>query len=376
MGRPGRIITRRPEYKIEYLYPSDRRSSPAEHSSLIDSIITILDNRQYDELPDLLKRLGFNAGLCSIVVKLTTPPTIIDQLTDSGLTISLMGIYHLNDWKWQDLPIIAANLSCPESSRTIIQWNSSISGVLISYCQLTKTPFIISNIDYRPYDNYVEFESEILDQLLLEDIRELDDDNKETLHQIALHRQDYNCLRLLRESGHSTILSMCGIQIKYAICKLIIRFLWEDDNLDDLNNLRDGLDGEPLYTSSRYNNQWKKLTPQQIVSKHFNPEHLIRIGVEVPDINVILNDTNHFRILSLKLLLPYTDPTDMNIRKMLDKANGSGWYSYRCIHAIILMVRYKRELMMRYWNYELVRSLMGTLDIKRMKNSRTNITNY
>lgn len=333
-----------------------------EDSPLIRAIAAVIHSRQYDRLPPLLERLTARENQYSVIIESTTPPDIIKQLRDSNLKVffkifSFCTFDYQYRRSWQDLPNIVIN-----RDNMRIPWNDSISQCLIDYCLLARIPFTI-------FDNYDSF-----DQFDLRDIEQLDEDNKSILHQLstkASKTNNHRCLRLLKQSTYSK-----SSEIVVTESILPILRLWLPWSIVDIDQLRSDINCEELYTSRRFNNYWRCLTPQQIIERHFDPNHLLRIGVEVPDINLALADPMATNILTLKRLLPYSNPSKDNIAIILDlidrydRANN-----HITIHIIVLLVRYKRDIMMDHADHPFVRHLLEISSVM-VKNSRSNVDNH
>lgn len=142
------------------------------------------------------------------------------------------------------------------------------------------------------------------------------------------------------------------------------------------HDIRLSINHEDVYTSSIFTNYWKKLSVEDIITGHFEPEHLLTIGVGVPDVNLILNDLGMIDILTFKRLLPYSDPSDNNIERILNDINRNINDCTAIHHYVIILVRYKRQLMMNYQDHPFVKQLLELLSYKTMKNSRINDMNH
>lgn len=364
MGRPGPRLSSR--FSYNHPFPVSRQSSFAAYRQLIEDIAYTVNRNQYDRLPDLLQQLGPDGNQHTIAARLTTPPIVIKQLRDADLEIRFDDLYHLDEWEWNDLISIAAN-----SPRPIpIQWNLRIGQSLFNYCQLAKIPFII--IDGYQHSNNKE---SLLSQLDINDIESLDEDNRRAIHSLSITHDYPCCLRLLRATGMTEI---PGTAISDMMDRLSMYNPWA--NRDQLfDDLRDNVDNEHMYTSPRFDDHWKRLTPEVIISRQFNPQHLLRIGMEIPDINLIMTIRTDV-ITTMKKLLPYSNLSRENIETILRSVdrgacNRSNNNVSRSIDMIIVLVRYKRQLMIEYIDHPFIEHLIWISEKSRMKNSRTNTAN-
>lgn len=109
-------------------------------------------------------------------------------------------LYNLDHWTWSDLPVLIAESPSP----ILIKLTNYMGHILMSYCQLANIPFIIDdNIDER-FDFY---DSRIVKQLDFRDIDGLSDDNKRSLHRLAVYHEYPYYLRLLKKSGYQIDIS-------------------------------------------------------------------------------------------------------------------------------------------------------------------------
>ena len=348
---------------------------------LIDDIRRDISLRNYSTITQSLERLTGVCDQCSILISLITPVEIVQQLKDSGLNVEFDSFYDLDRIRWQDLPNIAINSPSPIPIRS----DSIPSQRLMNYCQLVKIPFIITD-ENNNHDWISNHDGTIL-ELDLNDVENLSDENKKSLHQISSHYGYSYYQRLLKkceydespELSDPSMLSRICSSVSRTIYRLVVRIPWYQVGDRLFNITRLDISDEELYTDSIFDEYWKKLTPEEIIKKHFNPEHLLRIGVELPDVNLVLTEIgriDRIDIIRLKRLLPYSDPSHANIVSILEKLdNDNEWISQKAIQDMILLVRYKRNLMYEYIDHPFVRHLIEISVPVNMKNSRTNPDN-
>ena len=302
------------------------------------------------DIPYTLQQLT-NRHNQAINISPITPPDIIDQLIDYDFNVTLNNLDSLYDGhqcNWRSLLNIISNTSRfpmkPRNSlRLGINW--LVGNALINYYILARIPFSLSD----DYDI-----SGILDEFDQQDIDLLSESTQKIVHDYSIKNNHSCCLRMLKKSGYP-----CSVPMNYySLTSWVPWVTWVE------NIILNMISNEELYTDSTWSSYLKRLMPQ----------HLIR----VPDVNLILTDINNPRFMVLlKRLLPYSDPSDYHIKYILDQiSKGNNHRKFNLyMSTAILLVRYKRNLMMEYIDHPFVRHLIEISVPKRMKNSRTNPDN-
>ena len=352
---PGSSLRHYKQYNAVYGRLYRPRLPPIEDQQLVEHIIRCVNNRQYHHISAIIQRLT-NIDRLSINLSLTTSVDAVKLLRDSGIKVTFNSdIDDLVRWRWQDIPNLVANSSSPLSIR-LMGYLNNLDNLLIDYCQLANIPFelITSCIEPSHYRDIT---------LVLDNVSLLNDNNKKTLAEVNGYSY---LLRLLHQSGYPV-----EVPTRYTLVTFYKLLTWIPGINRYLDNVRESINDEDLYTNpslwhshgacNAINSYWKSLTPQQIIAKHFDPQHLINVGIKVPDVNLILNDIENVNILTFKRLLPYSNPSSGNIEKILNMINGDnqGLSTGEIIHLVILLVRYKRELMMEYQDNPFVEHLMN-----------------
>lgn len=311
----------------------------------LDTIAARLGDRQYDSITNLLSQLD----------------NTDHRIRDYNINVHFNNIRDIKSIRWGDLINIVSNLPRP----IVIHWGRCHGQLLFEYCLLMRIPFTIV-LRTMICINRIDLSSII--ELTADDIEYLDDDCKEHLLQISNRYNIHYYRRLINNMEPST---PWYIRFFYRLFNLL-RMIDRGSILDEV---RSHYHKEEYYTQSILDDEWRKLTPQQIVEQQFDPQHLIRIGVEVPDVNIVLMEVGRIGVRKLKLLLPYSDPSEENILKILEKLEDDESCIYnKAIIDIVILVRYKRWLMSKYRYHPFVNHLIQESDIK-MKNSRTNKNN-
>lgn len=353
--------------------PSELSSGPDQ--SIIDKINNNLRRHRYDRIEPLLQRLTdtntqYTANPC-----ISTPLGIIESLRNAELEIVFQCHRSSLSVQWEDFINMTSNLPADSG----IPYNMDIGSCLISYYQLARTPFNINTnnhgFSYYPHRhrrfNYLlepiddldhdelihrmyqlRFTSSLM-ELDLNDIELMTPDNKRDLHLAAKTLGETYYLRLLQRTGY--IQNVPQHQLFNGLMKSIAWIPGSRSFI--LGKIRFDYNNEELYTDSIFDQCWKKLTPEQIIDKEFNPDHLQRIGVVIPHIDLALEDITKTNILTVKRLIPHSDPSDHIIKNIVVNLDNSN--DCKHIEIVILLVRYKRTLMMKCISHSFVRRLIN-----------------
>lgn len=312
-----------------------------------------------------------NVEQYSIRVCMTTPLAYLSLLRTSPLKIEYY--YPNRQLTWRELVNIITNVL----SKTGIPANINIGSCVLGYCQLMNIPLTIHASEFphsywvhrhRKFDKLEKFveSSQVSDEdyifylsrlIASTSIMELDNididdmtyENKEALYNAARISNDNYTLGLLKgmdnfplsKSVSSTIISYCT-WIPFSK-----RWI--------LDQLREDPNNEHLYTDVKFDDIWKSFTPQQIIEKEFNPEHLRKLGITVPDIDLVLSDITNTNILTIKRSLRYSNPSQYSIELVLDGVDKS---VIHCLEVTIILVQRRRELMNNYRNHPFVAHLL------------------
>lgn len=342
-------------------------AAPLDQQSIIDQINDKLRLHQYDELEDLLQELTDN-NQHSVNACISTPSNILTLLRSR---LEVVFHCHRNSLSvnYEDFTVMANHL--PSG----VPYNMDIGSCLVSYYQLLKIPFTISTnnrgFSYYPHRhrrfNYLlepnDYQDEVnrlyqlrftsfLMELDIKDIESMSSDNKRDLHLAAKTLGETYYLRLLQRAGY--IQNVPQHQFFNGVMKSIAWIPGSRSFI--LDKIRVDYNNEELYTDSVFDQCWRKLTPQQIIDKEFNPDHLKRIGVDIPHIDLALGDVTKTNILTVKRLLPHSDPADHIIKNIVVDLDNCT--DCKQIEIVILLVRYKRVLMMKCIDHPFVKHLI------------------
>lgn len=350
--------------------------STSEIDYVIDNIITHMNNEDYDKFITALnyfKLIDDKSGQHKIRVCMTTHLAYLSLLRVESF--KLQYYYPSEIISWRQLINMIDNMI----AGTGIPHNMNYSSCMLSYCQLLNIPITINSSDMYPIeytvhrhrmydklsellhsmsvadDDYVptlyklRYSTSIM-ELVKSDIEQLTDDNRQSLLTVALNVNHTYTIRLINSSDNHEVYNDTTTTLLLSMSWIPHIKNWI------LNQLRSDVNCEQGYTDPRLDSAWKCLTPQQIIEKEFNPEHLIKLGIEVPDIDIALADVAKTNILTVKRLLPYSNPSQHSIELVLQGVDN---LVANCLEIAILLVIHKRELMNNYRNHPFVDHLIS-----------------
>ena len=313
------------------------------HILLLNDLYRYTTHRQYNLVPAILEQLAdHDCSQYQLTVELTTPPQIIESLRDIDLHVEFCMVMTYNGW--EDVVNVIKNSPRPIKIETCL----TSSYALIVYIQLTEVPYLLS---YGYYNRAMDW----INELIPEDIDRLNDQNKAIVHKtyltLDLRISGWN-YTLLRRSGYIgwSMYPLQGVNL----LKIGSYIPWLSQSI--FNRYRTDKDYESLYTHSSFNQYWRELSPEEIVQGSFDSEHLDRIGVEVPHVDLVLRE-DRIDLVKLKRLLPYSTPSDELVRSVLQKLDD---YPDECHHlkVILTIAQYKKSVLYQCADHPLIQHLI------------------
>ena len=328
------------------------------HILLLNYLIDRLIVNQYDEVHSILEQLSdHDCRIYRMVIKRTIPHKIVKQLKHHGFNVYFLHIA-MNIGRirsYEDIINIAKNSPRPAIVRL---YHIPAIQCLIQYYQLAKIPYILE--DYYEYRELIDW----LMELTPEEVDQFDECNEMAIHRLIIGMaSDYEWgYILLRRSDCNSVKKPIDNSYYLRVCSHIP---WVSRVV--FNRYRQLLNGELFYTRPIFDQYWKELSVEDIVSGFFNSDHLQRIGIEVPHIDLILRE-ERINLVKLKRLLQYSTPSREYVKMILTNLDNNS-YDWHNLKVVLTIAQYKKSVLYEYSNHPLVRHLLKVSNNKSIKNA-------
>ena len=339
----------------------------------LNSLYQSVNYEWYDQISIILERLQHHDCSCyQLAINSVTPVKTVELLREVGFKV----VFHhlnLNGYRsWTDLITIVNNVDRPIKININ---NYILTRYLIQYCQLANIPYQLI-CDYNYY-NSIHW----LMELVAEDIDMLDDHNRRVVDGICLRvYRLYDCeygYILLRQSSYNGNLEQPSLRRNHGARSAISRF----DRLlnwiprigwSTFNHYRQDINNECYYTHSSLNRYWRQLSTNGIAAGYFNCEHLQSIGVDIPHVNLILNQ-ERINLVKLKRLLPYSTPSRESVGrivKLMDELDQLRDGHNQYLPVILTIAQYKKSVLYHCDDHPLINHLIEVTSNKLTKSAR------
>lgn len=247
------------------------------------------------------------------------------------------------------------------SSDEVIKLDLLVDGPMISYCKLAKIPHQLVGLERTfnpPHRAFPVGEFKYLN-LDLDDINNLCEKDKRWLSDYCIRVNDRHYYDLLQQVGYPV---NGVINPTYRRMRIVKRFGWIPRVKKMIfNTYRSNYTSSlTILTSPEFNGIWKSLSYREIMSDEFDVEHLISIGVQVPHINLVLDEIRTKDVITsrdvhiAKKLIPYSIPSAENVDDLIKRCcieqahDVRGHTTLQAVDIVLMLVRYKKIELGKY----------------------------